>query len=116
MPEAAHRLLVSCDDRPGIVAAISGFLAGSGANIVASDQHSTADEQGGSGRFFMRTEFTLPLDEDGLATFEGALGEAARSPWDHLDPLPRRAPEADRGAGLPRGALPDGAALAAAAR
>jgi formyltetrahydrofolate deformylase len=53
-----HRLLVSCDDRPGIVAAVSGFLAGRGANIVASDQHSTADL---GGRFFMRVEFRLDL-------------------------------------------------------
>jgi formyltetrahydrofolate deformylase len=50
------RLLVSCPDRHGIVAAVSGFLAGSDANILASDQHST-DLEGGT--FFMRMEFVL---------------------------------------------------------
>lgn len=50
------RLLVSCPDRPGIIAAISSFLFERGANIVHSDQHST-DPTGG--RFFLRIEFEL---------------------------------------------------------
>ena len=50
------RLLVSCIDRPGIVAALSQFLARRGANILHSDQHTT-DPKGGV--FFMRTEFYL---------------------------------------------------------
>jgi formyltetrahydrofolate deformylase len=54
-------LLVRCDDRPGIVAAISQFLFERGANITQSDQHST-DPSGG--RFFLRMVFHLPqLDE-----------------------------------------------------
>jgi formyltetrahydrofolate deformylase len=48
------RLLVSCPDRPGIVAAVSTFLRDHEANIISSQQHST-DPWGGS--FFMRTEF-----------------------------------------------------------
>jgi formyltetrahydrofolate deformylase len=47
-------LIVSCPDRPGIIASLSGCLAGVGANIVSSDQHST-DPEGGS--FFLRMEF-----------------------------------------------------------
>jgi formyltetrahydrofolate deformylase len=54
------RLIVSCPDRPGIIAAISAALARAGANIVASDQHST-DPEGGD--FFLRMEFHL----EGLA-------------------------------------------------
>jgi len=50
------RLLVRCPDRPGIIAAVSGFLFEQGANIVHSDQHST-DPRGG--RFFLRVEFAL---------------------------------------------------------
>lgn len=50
------RLLISCPDRPGIVAAVSQFLFEFGANIVQSDQHST-DPWGG--RFFMRIVFEL---------------------------------------------------------
>jgi formyltetrahydrofolate deformylase len=51
------RLLISCPDRPGIVAAVSRFLFESGANIVRSDQYST-DPEGGT--FFQRMEFALP--------------------------------------------------------
>jgi formyltetrahydrofolate deformylase len=53
------RLLVSCPDRPGIVAAVSRFLFEAGANIVRSDQH-TSDPEGGD--FFLRMEFTLRRD------------------------------------------------------
>jgi len=48
------RLLVSCPDRPGIIAAVSAFLHEHGANIVESDQYST-DHEGGA--FFLRTVF-----------------------------------------------------------
>jgi formyltetrahydrofolate deformylase len=51
------RLLLRCADRPGLVAAVSGFLAEAGANIVSLDQHST--EQSG-GTFMQRTIFHLP--------------------------------------------------------
>jgi formyltetrahydrofolate deformylase len=50
------RLLISCADRRGIVAAVSRCLADCGANIVQSDQHSTDPE---GGRFFMRVEFNI---------------------------------------------------------
>ena len=60
------RLLIACPDRPGIVAAVSGFLFERGANIVSSHQYST-DPTGG--RFFLRTEFFL--DIDGRAAAEG---------------------------------------------
>jgi len=48
------RLLVSCPDRPGIIAAVSGFLHELGANIIESDQYSTDPE---GGMFFLRTVF-----------------------------------------------------------
>src|SRR6185312_6074095 len=51
------RLLLRCEDRPGLVAAVSAFLASAGANIVSLDQHST--EQSG-GTFMQRTIFHLP--------------------------------------------------------
>jgi len=50
------RILISCPDRPGIVAAVSKFLYEQEANIVRSDQH-TSDPTGGT--FFMRVEFQL---------------------------------------------------------
>ena len=56
--QADHgRLLIQCPDQPGIVSAISSFLAGAGANIVELAQHSTAAN---GGAFFQRTEFHLP--------------------------------------------------------
>jgi len=52
----AARLVVSCPDQPGIVAAVSAFLFEQGANITSSDQYST-DPTGG--RFFLRMQFHL---------------------------------------------------------
>ena len=60
------RLLVRCDDRPGLVAAVTGFLADAGANIVSLDQHSTRET---GGTFMQRTIFHLP----GLAAARGDL-------------------------------------------
>jgi formyltetrahydrofolate deformylase len=51
------RMLISCPDKPGIVAAVSQFLFEHGANIVQSDQY-TMDPEGGM--FFIRIEFDLP--------------------------------------------------------
>jgi formyltetrahydrofolate deformylase len=68
------RLLISCSDGPGIVAAVSSFLFERGANIVSSDQYSTHPERG---TFFMRSAFYLPaLDED-RTVFETAFGALA---------------------------------------
>jgi formyltetrahydrofolate deformylase len=61
------RLLITCHDRHGIVAAVAGFLARSGANIITSDQHSTDPE---GGEFFMRMEFNLEQGD------LGSLGQA----------------------------------------
>ncbi|MDF2508983.1 MAG: formyltetrahydrofolate deformylase [Microbacterium sp.] len=64
-PDTA-RLLIACDDQPGIVAAVAGVLAQHGANIISLDQHST-DAEGG--RFFQRTVIHL----DGLSAARPAL-------------------------------------------
>jgi formyltetrahydrofolate deformylase len=52
-------LLLSCPDRPGIVAAVGGFVADIGGNIVAADQHS---DEGSDGNvtFLQRVEFDVP--------------------------------------------------------
>ena len=50
-------MLISCPDRPGIVAAVSRFLFDAGANITESQQHST-DPTGGT--FYLLVEFHLP--------------------------------------------------------
>ena len=62
------RLVITCPDRPGIVAAVSQFLFEAGANITESQQYST-DPFGGT--FFLRLEFHL----GGLDERAGELGE-----------------------------------------
>ena len=57
-------MLISCPDRPGIVARVSNFLFEYGANITESAQHTT-DPQGGM--FFMRVAFDLPRTADSEA-------------------------------------------------
>ena len=76
VPEPRLRLLISCADRPGIVAAVSRFLFESGANIVRSDQYST-DPTGGT--FFLRMEFSLGKDDG--AGFAERFGLAVAEPY-----------------------------------
>jgi formyltetrahydrofolate deformylase len=73
--EHTARLLMSCPDGPGIVAAVAGFLFERGANIIASDQFSSHPEHG---TFFMRTSFYLPDLEQGRAAFEEAFASLAQ--------------------------------------
>ena len=53
-----QRLLLSCKDRPGIVAEITSALARHGADIHDLDEHSEADQ----GRFAMRVAYGVPAD------------------------------------------------------
>jgi formyltetrahydrofolate deformylase len=50
-----HILTLSCDDRPGVVAAVTGFLAGKRCNILESQQFNDTED----GQFFMRVVFDL---------------------------------------------------------
>jgi formyltetrahydrofolate deformylase len=85
------RLLISCPDRPGIVAAVSSFLFEHGANIVSSDQHSTDPE---GGRFFMRMEFSteqMDLRRDRLeAAFEQDIANRFEMSWRMSHPGDRK--------------------------
>jgi formyltetrahydrofolate deformylase len=73
------RLLISCADRHGIVAAVSGFLAARDANIVSSAQHSS-DPEGGA--FFMRMAFTIgALGEDFARAFAAEVAERFAMDW-----------------------------------
>src|SRR5437764_297786 len=53
-------LTLVCDDRIGIVHAVSGFLAERRGNIVDSQQFGDAS----TGRFFMRVHFVAAADAD----------------------------------------------------
>jgi formyltetrahydrofolate deformylase len=81
-PRYTARLLIGCADRPGIVAAVSGFLFERGANIVSSHQYSS-DPSGG--RFFLRTEFFLEPDvgRSWLQTsFEAEVAKRFEMDWE----------------------------------
>jgi formyltetrahydrofolate deformylase len=53
----AYTLILSCPDRPGIVHAVAGALAGAGGNITDSQQYGSPQ----SGRFFMRVAVATDL-------------------------------------------------------
>ena len=76
------RLLITCEDKPGIVQAVSSFLYHQGANITALDQYAT-EAQGG--RYFMRVEFelnNLQARRDTLSqTFESNVAERYSMQW-----------------------------------
>jgi formyltetrahydrofolate deformylase len=72
--EANARLLIACPDRPGIVAAIAGFLSEAGTNIVQADQYSTDPW---NGMFFARLEFSFPHASEGRADLEAAFAAVA---------------------------------------
>lgn len=76
------RLRITCPDKPGIVAAVTGFLYSHNVNITALDQHST-DPEGGT--FFMRLEFQTPyLDVTRAAlesAFAGVVAERFQMDW-----------------------------------
>ena len=69
------RLIVSCPDRSGIIAALSSLLAENRANIISSDQYSTDPE---GGRFFLRMVFRLEGLADRRDTLEDRLTEIGR--------------------------------------
>src|SRR5262245_28319949 len=66
------RLLLACPDRPGLVAAVSGFLADAGRNIVDADQHSSRE-----GRLFMRMAFEPAPHEERVALYRRFEEEVA---------------------------------------
>ena len=88
MPEPMI-LTLSCQNRPGIVAAVSTFLFEGGCNILDAQQFD--DTQ--SGRFFMRVLFNPVRDGVALATLrEGfaAIGERFGMTWNLRDRAQKR--------------------------
>jgi formyltetrahydrofolate deformylase len=84
MTPPLHVIRIAGEDRPGIVAAVSGALFAEGCNIVESaqffDPAPGADPHEGSGRFFMRVQATGPAAlspealRDRLAAATAAFG------------------------------------------
>jgi formyltetrahydrofolate deformylase len=75
-------LSITCPDRVGIVAAVTGFIAEAGGSVLEAAQHGDLD----SGRFFLRIEVvaaSLPFGREEFAQRFSPLGEAFAMTW-HL--------------------------------
>lgn len=75
--KSVARLIVTCDDRPGIVCKITQFLYDHHANITALDQHSTDPE---NGTFFLRLEYQTPKVDLDRNNFEQRFNEEVAKP------------------------------------
>jgi formyltetrahydrofolate deformylase len=87
--EDVGRLVLSCPDRPAILAAVVSRLAAAGANIITFDQFSTAPE---GGRLYLRSEFLLRDLPDRLDDVRSRMEEIAEDfdmQW-RLEPATRR--------------------------
>lgn len=81
-------LTLDCIDRPGIVAAVSGFLAERGGFILDSQQYADLD----AGRFFMRVEFKAvgaPFETDALRTAFASVADSLALNWELSDAAER---------------------------
>jgi formyltetrahydrofolate deformylase len=70
------RLLVSCPDKKGLIAALSSFIAMHDGNILSADQY--VSEGGGGATFFMRLEIEGPGFGLTREEFDGAFAPLAR--------------------------------------
>lgn len=85
-------LLVSCPDRPGLVAKIANFIYANGGNIIHADQHTDFS----TGLFLNRVEWQLDgfnLPREAIATAFNAIAESLDAQWQiHFsDTIPRMA-------------------------
>jgi formyltetrahydrofolate deformylase len=74
-------LTLSCPDRPGIVHAVSGFLAERGANILDSQQYGSPSSR----RFFLRVHIDSPLERPVVGEAFAAVAEQFAMTWDLHD-------------------------------
>lgn len=77
-------LTISCPDRSGIIAAVTGFIAQHGGFIVEASYHTEQEEQ----RFFMRQEIradSLPFDAAEFRRRFSALADQFEMSWQLAD-------------------------------
>jgi len=82
-------LTISCPDRSGIIAAVSGFIAQHGGFIVEASYHTEQEAQ----RFFMRQEIladSLPFDADEFRSRFAALAQEFGMSWQLSDSAIRK--------------------------
>jgi len=75
-----YTLTISCPDRVGIIAAVTGFIAQNGGFIIEASYHTEQDAQ----RFFMRQEIradSLPFNADDFRHRFSALAEEFSMNW-----------------------------------
>src|SRR6201988_87838 len=80
MPDHQFVLTLSCPDRPGIVSAVSAFLAHNGQNILDAQQFNDVE----TGHFFMRVVFNaadLAVNLAALQTGFAAIAERFAMDW-----------------------------------
>lgn len=78
MTNQTARLLVTCPDQPGIVAAITNFLYTHGVNIIDLDQHSSPTDDGS---YFMRLEFQTENLDTSKTTLEANFQKIIATPF-----------------------------------
>jgi formyltetrahydrofolate deformylase len=84
MPDHQYVLTLSCPDRPGIVSAVSTFLAHNGQNILDAQQFDDIE----TNKFFMRVVFTaadLAVELSALQTGFAAIAERFGMEWQMRD-------------------------------
>ncbi|GLH77424.1 formyltetrahydrofolate deformylase [Bradyrhizobium sp. SSBR45G] len=84
MSDHQYVLTLSCPDRPGIVSAVSTFLAHNGQNILDAQQFGDLE----TGHFFMRVVFTaadLAVNLSALQTGFAAIAERFAMDWQMRD-------------------------------
>src|ERR1700719_153386 len=87
MSKEQYVCTLSCPNRPGIVAAITGRLAAEGGNILEAHQFDDVETR----RFFMRMVFDFPGPDaiDALREAMAPIGEAFAMAWS-IRPRSRR--------------------------
>jgi formyltetrahydrofolate deformylase len=89
MPDHQYVLTLSCPDRPGIVSAVSTFLAHNGQNILDAQQFNDVETD----KFFMRVVFTAADLAVGLAALQtgfAAIADRFAMAWQMRDRANRR--------------------------
>src|SRR5436305_15184739 len=89
MPDHQFVLTLSCPDRPGLVSAVSTFLAHNGQNILDAQQFNDVE----TGHFFMRVVFTaadLAVALAALQTGFGAIADRFNMDWRMRDRATRQ--------------------------
>src|ERR687887_2908607 len=89
MPHSQFVLTLSCPDRPGIVSAVSTYLANSGQNILDAQQFDDTETK----KFFMRVVFTaadLAVELAALQTGFAAIAQRFAMEWQMRDRAAKR--------------------------